>query len=91
MTKDETAEIVALEILRFLALDGNRLGRFLAWTGEGPQSLKARADDPAFLAGVLDYLLAHEALLVEFAQSIEADPASIAPLRRSLPAADPPN
>ncbi|MFO1190305.1 MAG: DUF3572 domain-containing protein [Alphaproteobacteria bacterium] len=88
MNKDETAQIVALEVLRFLASDGDRLGRFLAWTGEGPQTLKTRAGDPEFLAGVFDYLLAHESLLIEFAETIEADPASIAPLRRHLPAPD---
>lgn len=91
MNKDETAQILALEVLRFLATDGERLGRFLAWTGEGPLTLRTRAGDPEFLAGVFDYLLAHEALLLEFAQAIDADPASIAPLRRYLPAADPPN
>lgn len=91
MAKDkiEAAEIVALEILRFLAADGERLGRFLAWTGEGPTTLRTRASDPEFLAGVLEYLLAHEGLLVEFAESIGADPSSVAPLRRHLPGADP--
>jgi len=88
MTGDETAQILALEVLHFLALDSHRLGRFLAWSGEGPRTLRARAGDPEFLAGVLDYLLAHEALLVEFARSVDADPTSIAPLRRFLPGAD---
>ena len=52
----------------------------------GPQG---EARHPEFLAGVLDYLLAHEGLLVEFAESIGADPSSVAPLRRHLPGANP--
>jgi hypothetical protein len=60
------AEIVALRALTFLAADSERLERFLALSGVGPEELRERAGDRDFLAGVLDHLLADESLLLAF-------------------------
>ena len=83
----EAAEILALGALGFLAEDAERLGRFLALSGLGPKDLSARAQDPAFLGGVLDHLLSDESLLSLFTESqgIEADVPAKA--RRQLPGA----
>ena len=43
------------------------MGRFLAMTGIGPDSLRAAAREPQFLLGVLDHLAADEPLLLAFA------------------------
>ena len=44
-----------------------RLGRFLAETGLGPETLRNAAADPQFLAGVLDFVLRDDATVKAFA------------------------
>ena len=73
----EMAEIVAIQALNFIAGEPERLGRFLAETGLGPQSLRAAAQDPAFLTGVLEFVLRDEALIVAFAEASELDPETV--------------
>ena len=60
----EIAENLAIQALSFLASDSERLGRFLAVTGIGPEAIRKAAADPAFLAGVLDHVVSDEPLLV---------------------------
>ena len=73
MTRD-LAESMAIQALTFLAQDSDRLQRFLATTGVGPQEIRAAAREPEFLAGVLSYLAADEPLLVSFAELAGIDP-----------------
>ena len=73
----EEAETIALRALAFIAEDEDRIGRFLALTGTGPQDLRARAGDPGFLAGVLDYLVSDEPLLLAFAEQAAIEPESV--------------
>jgi hypothetical protein len=80
----ETAEIVAIQALSFVAGDGERLGRFLAETGVGPETLRAAAKDPAFLVGVLDFLLRDEALLQAFSEHSHLDGKIVANARETL-------
>ncbi|MCB1519552.1 MAG: DUF3572 domain-containing protein [Hyphomicrobiaceae bacterium] len=74
----EAAETAALRGLGFLAGDPERLGRFLSLTGMGPAELRAGARDPAMLAGVLEYLLGDETLLLVFTSEAGIAPESIA-------------
>ncbi|MEM7427539.1 MAG: DUF3572 domain-containing protein [Pseudomonadota bacterium] len=87
MMNPEAAQVLALDALRFLAEDGERLGRFLALSGMGPQDLKTSAGNPAFLGGVLDHLLSDESLLFLFAESQGIDADIPAKARRALPGA----
>ena len=64
----EAAEALAVSALSFLAARPEALGRFLALSGIGPGTLRKSAADPGFLAGILDFLLGDEALLLEFAK-----------------------
>lgn len=64
---DETATGTAIAALGFLAADAERLSRFLALSGLGPENLRAAAEQPGFLVGVLAHLLADEPLLHVFA------------------------
>ncbi len=73
----EIAESLAIEALAFLAQDHERLGGFLGRTGMGPETVRKAAADPAFLAGVLDHLVADEPLLVAFAQHAAIDPRTV--------------
>jgi len=79
------AEVVALNALRYLAEDGDRLGRFLALSGASPADLSAMIGEPAFLGGVLDFLLQDESLLVEFAEAENLAPERLRALRARLP------
>ena len=86
----DAARAVAIMALAFLAADDDRLGRFMAWTGLGADEVRAAPSDPALLGGVLDYLLAHEALLVEFADHAGMAPEEPARARQALPGYMPP-
>ncbi|HMF05918.1 MAG TPA: DUF3572 domain-containing protein [Methylocella sp.] len=80
----EAAETVAIEVLGFLAEDSERLSRFLALSGLGPENLRAAAEDPAFLAAVLDHLASDEASLLAFAAKSGHEPAEIVRAREVL-------
>jgi hypothetical protein len=92
MPKDENsnmqAESIAISALAFIAGDAELLPRFLAITGIEAASIRQAAREPGFLAGVLDFLLAHEPSLMRFASETGTDPASVAEARRRLPNGD---
>lgn len=73
----EIAENLAIQALSFLAGEPERLGRFLAITGIGPEMIRKAAADPAFLAGVLDHVVADEPLLVAVAQQAGVSPQTV--------------
>lgn len=74
----DQAELIAIRALGSLASDPERLGRFLAVTGLGPDNLRAAATDSAFLASVLEYIVADESLLVSLAGNLGVAPDSFA-------------
>jgi hypothetical protein len=78
------AEALAIQALSFLAGRPEELGRFLALSGIGPASLRQSAADPAFLGGILDFLLQDEALLMSFAEEHGVSPAAVGAARRRL-------
>ena len=80
----EAAESMAIEVLGFLAEDSSRLSRFLALSGLGRENLRAAAEDPGFLAAVLDHLASDEATLVAFAAKSGHEPAAIVRAREVL-------
>ena len=84
----ETAEILAIQALAFLAQDSERLGRFLELTGFGPDDIRAAAREPHFLAAVLDHIAGYEPLLRDFVAETNIDPLSIAPARAALGSKD---
>ncbi len=63
---EEVATELAVAALSFLATEPERLERFLALTGLGPQSLRAAAREPSFLLGVLEHVASDETLLLAF-------------------------
>lgn len=81
-------EALAIAALSFLAAEPERLGRFLAVTGLGPENLREAAARPGFLAAILDYLASDETLLVAFAANAGVDPETVARARRGF-AGDP--
>jgi hypothetical protein len=77
-------EELAIAALGFLAADPERLARFLALTGLGPQSLRAAAREPGFLSGVLDHVASDESLLLAFAEENGIDPQDVERARAML-------
>jgi|HubBroStandDraft_6_1064221.scaffolds.fasta_scaffold1490227_2 hypothetical protein len=82
--RQEAAVEVAIAALTFLAGEHERLERFLALTGIGPQSLRAAAREPSFLLGVLDHVASDETLLLAFANENGIDPEEVGRARDAL-------
>lgn len=80
----QVAEIIGVKALGFIAGDAGRIGRFLAESGLGPETLRAAAKDPQFLTGVLDFILRDESLVVAFAAAEELRPDQIRAVRDIL-------
>ena len=78
------AEALAVAALAFIAAEPERLGRFLAMSGIGPDSIRAAAREPQFLLGVLDYLAADEPLLIAFAAENAIPPSAVMKARDTL-------
>jgi Protein of unknown function (DUF3572) len=71
------AEELAITALSFIAAEPERLGRFLAVTGIGPDSIRTAAREPRFLAGVLDHITSDEPMLLAFAAEHDIDPDAV--------------
>ncbi|MBX9774680.1 MAG: DUF3572 domain-containing protein [Xanthobacteraceae bacterium] len=85
----ESAEMLAIQALSFMAEEPERLGRFLAVTGLEAQSLRDAAREPNFLLGVLDHLAGDERLLTEFASQHALTPEVVTRARDVLAHARP--
>ncbi len=83
--KPDQAATLAIRALAFLASDEDTLGRFLGTTGMDPTDLRAGVDDPAVLAGVLDFLLSDEPLLLQFCAAAGVRPEEPQRARVQLP------
>lgn len=81
----EQAETIALQALSFLAKDDDLLSHFLAFTGLTPDELKKRFREPDLLGGVLDAILADDAILLDFCNSTSLSPNTVILARRALP------
>ena len=78
------AEDIAVNALTLLTRDQERLARFLALTGLGPETIRAAAGSPGFLKAVLDHVAGHEDLLVGLADEMGTRPETIVEARRVL-------
>ena len=84
----EEAEGVAVAALGFIAADEKLLPRFLSLTGIEASAIRHAARQPGFLAGVLDYICAHEPTLLDFAAAAGMKPERVAAARAALPGGD---
>jgi Protein of unknown function (DUF3572) len=80
----ETAEMLAVQALAFIAEDEVRLSSFVASSGIAVQSIRTAAREPNFLAGVLEHILSDAHLLMAFAEGAGINPADVARARRAL-------
>ena len=80
----ETAEILGLQALGWLASDPDGLDRFLLAAGADSAVLRQAAEDPAMLGAVLEFLLANEDLLLRFCEDSSTPPDEIHRARHLL-------
>ena len=83
----QSAEILAFKGLAFLANDAPALEKFLTLTGTTASELRGRAEEPEFLAALLDFLMTDEPLLTAFCEAEAVDAATFYGARRALPGA----
>lgn len=87
----ETAELVALRALAWLAGQEDLLGVFLGSTGASLGDVQERAADPEFLGSVLDFLLMDDDWVLGFAAENGLAPEDALAARRALPGGDVPS
>ncbi len=75
---------LAVQALNYLAIDQERLLRFLQQTGIEPSAIRAAAEMPGFFLGVLDYVVAHEWLVLGLAEHAGVRPEAILHARDQL-------
>jgi hypothetical protein len=80
----QAAQDIAIKALTLLTGDRERLARFLALTGLGPETIRAAAGSPGFLKAVLDHIAGNEDLLVSLADEMGTRPETIIEARRLL-------
>lgn len=71
----DDAHALAINSLVFLSQDSELLSRFLALTGITADQIRVAANEPGFLAGVLQFYLAHEPTLMRYCAETQTDPA----------------
>jgi len=81
---EEQAELVAISALQFLASDDQQMSRFVALCGVDIADMRKEASNPVFLAGILDFFLAHEPTLLSFASGHGIEPEQILIARNVL-------
>ena len=80
----EAARGLAIQALEYLAREPEQLGRFLALSGLDPTTIRTAARQPEFLAGVLEYVMSDERLVMAFTASLEIPPDRVAEARAVL-------
>ena len=83
-TPGQVAETLAIQALSFLAQEPARLGRFLAESGLGPETIRSAAKDPSFLVAVLDFILNDERLIDDFCSAQDLQPRQLIAAREAL-------
>ena len=78
------AETIGIDALGFLASHDELMRRFLDLTGLEVNQLRTEAAKPAFFVGLLDFLLANEDDLMDFAGSVGLDPSEVERARDAI-------
>ena len=81
----EAAETLALEALTYLASDERRLGALLAQAGWTLAELRSGLGETHVLAGILDFVLGDERLVMGFCEAAGCAPEAPLRARRALP------
>ncbi|MEH6474984.1 MAG: DUF3572 domain-containing protein [Sneathiella sp.] len=83
----ELADIIALQAVTYLLSDEKRISWLLGDTGLSSDDLRQAPNSPDILAGIIDFLLSHENILVDFCTECEIDPTLLQQIRPFFPGA----
>ncbi|QMU56886.1 MAG: DUF3572 family protein [Boseongicola sp.] len=81
----DSAEVIAIEALSWLAGTDDLFTIFMGSTGTSAVDVRTRAQDPEFLASVLDFLLMDDAWISAFCAAENYDPDFPMRARAALP------
>ncbi|MGZ2257563.1 DUF3572 domain-containing protein [Roseobacter sp. A03A-229] len=81
----ETAEVLGLQVLGWLAADDELLPVFLGATGASEADVRAGARDPVFLGSVLDFLMMDDAWVVKACDALGVAYEAPMQARQALP------
>jgi hypothetical protein len=68
------AEALAIQAMAFLTENPDSLSLFVGLTGVSGAEVRSRLTEPAFLVGVLEFLMGDEQLVLGFAEALKIDP-----------------
>lgn len=88
-SEEPDAGTIAIAALSHFATEPRTMTRFFALTGLDPRTLRDAAGSPGFIAGVLDFVLADQRVLLAVAAAQETTPEAIVRARASLERPDP--
>ncbi len=80
------AQALAVSALSFVAGDDILLPRFLQLTGIEATQIRQAAAEPGFLAGVLQFVAAHEPTLLQYCNETGTKPPDVMAALDALPA-----
>ena len=66
---ERSPEVVALQALAWVAGQDELWQSFLAASGAAPSDVHARAQEPAFLIALLDFLMMEDTWVIDFCQA----------------------
>ncbi|ABG32086.1 DUF3572 domain-containing protein [Roseobacter denitrificans] len=81
----ESAEVVALQVLAWLAGDEELLPVFQGSSGASTEDLRAGAQDAVFLGSVLDFIMMDDAWVVRCCDDLKLEYTSLMRARQQLP------
>lgn len=84
LSTSKAAHEVAIGALTYLASDPERMGPFLAESGLSPTDLRGVAGSPVFHVALLDHLINHQDLLLDYAAEAKIDPGHVVAAREIL-------
>jgi hypothetical protein len=83
--KQESAETLAIQALAWLLAQDDLVGAFLNANGADHRQMAVLAADPAFLGGVLDFLMEDDARVMAFCDTISLPYTAPMQARTALP------
>lgn len=87
----DQAETIALKALAWLVQNDDLFQVFIGSTGADAADLRAAAESPEFLAGVLDFLTMDDAWVIACCESIDQPFEALQRARAALPGGQLPN
>lgn len=80
----QQAETIAINVLGWISSDPELFNRFVGISGIDVSQIRQAAEEPGFLAGVLEFIMNHEPTLLSYCAAENEKPENVASAFRSL-------